>query len=102
MIPALTKTRPEQLADALFQVARVNHYMVGIIDPITPAELDQAEQILIDGQNACPKTNGARFRQYDLALDLVEHYRRQWRDPKNAERARAIIDPFTPEPDPRD
>ncbi len=70
------KERPEQLADAYFVIALVNHYMVGIVDStVTDDERDAAEQILISRQNALPQI-GDPNRQYSLALDLLENDRR--------------------------
>lgn len=58
------------LADAFEAVARVNHYMVGIIEDYLDDELDRAEQILINKQNAGPQ-KGARYAVFERALDLV-------------------------------
>lgn len=68
-------TRSEQLADAYEAVAKVDHYMVGIVESFTDAELDAAEQILITRQNA-GKQSGARYRRLDLALNLIESDRK--------------------------
>lgn len=63
--------RPEQIADAYEAVARVNHYMVGIVEIVTEDEVDAAEQILISRQNAGLQ-KGARYKRLGLALDLLE------------------------------
>lgn len=68
-------TRAEQLADAYEAVARTDHYMVGIVESVTDAERDTAEQILITRQNA-GKQSGAAYRRLDLALDLLQHDRK--------------------------
>jgi len=59
------------LADAFLAVARVNHYMVGIIESCSAEELEGAKQILIARQNAGPQS-GMVFREFDLALDLLD------------------------------
>lgn len=64
-------TRSEQLADAYEAVARVNHYMVGIVEVVTYDELSDAEQILITRQNDTA-TKSASFKRIDLALDLIQ------------------------------
>lgn len=69
-------TRSEQLANALYAVAKADHYMVGIVEPITKDELDAAEQILIAEQNL-QKPNNAAYRLYALALDMVAMERRR-------------------------
>lgn len=65
-------TRAQQLADAVLGVARVNHYMVGVIEHVTQAEVDEARQILIDRQNALRRQKGKAYTTLDLALDLLE------------------------------
>lgn len=65
--------RPFTLASAFEAVARVNHYMVGIVEKFTDEELDAAEQVLIDRQNVC--TAGKRHKTLGLALDLVGNAR---------------------------
>lgn len=67
--------RHEQLAEAYIAVARANHYMIGIIEQVTGAELDAAEQVLIAQQNAGPQY-GALYRRLGLALDFLEHDRK--------------------------
>jgi hypothetical protein len=75
-------TRAEQLAEAYLEIARVNHYMVGIVDgAVTDDELSAAEQILIAGQNALtdasmPRT-AARVLRYELALDVLQAEQRE-------------------------
>jgi hypothetical protein len=70
------KSRAEQLAEALYQVAAVNHYMVGLVEPHTREELEAAEQLLITAQNKWHPAN-VKYKRYDLALDLVEQHKRQ-------------------------
>lgn len=71
-------TRAEQLAEAYLEVARVNHYMVGIVEPVTDDELAAAEQLLIGGQNALDRTSEARrYLRHELALDLVQAEQRK-------------------------
>lgn len=66
------KSRAEQLAAAYLEVARANHYMVGIVDPaVTDDELSAARQLLIDGQNVLTE-HGSKWQRYDLALDMVD------------------------------
>ena len=67
--------RAQDLATAYKAVAEVNHYMVGITEPTTLDELLSAETILIDEQNACPLNK--QWEILELALDLIEHDRRQ-------------------------
>jgi hypothetical protein len=67
--------RYEQLADAYEAVARANHYMVGIVEPCTADERDEAEQVLITRQNALPQHRGRAHKRLDLALDLIAHDR---------------------------
>lgn len=62
------------LAEAFVQVARANHYMVGITHDFTPEERDQAEQRLIDRQNACD--DEGEHAVLDFALDLIEQARK--------------------------
>ena len=71
------KTRTEQLAEALLAIARVDHYTVGIVEPITNDELDGAEQLIISGQNALPMQSGTLYDICNLALDIIEHMRRR-------------------------
>lgn len=65
-------TRAQQLANAVHGVARVNHYMVGVTEHVTQAEVDEARQILINRQNALPRQKGRAYKTLDLALDLLE------------------------------
>lgn len=74
-----TQTRPEQLADAYLSIAQANHYMVGLVERVTVDERDEAEQILITWQNAGPQS-GAKYRQLNLALDVLDHDRKLARD----------------------
>lgn len=64
-------TRTEDLAEAMLAIARVNHYMVGLVEPVTYDELTGAQQVLIDQQNAQPEGSEV-WQQCDLALDLLE------------------------------
>lgn len=64
--------RPTQLAAAYLAVARVNHYMVGIVEPVTDDELDAAEQILITEENKPATARKASTYAIGLALDLVQ------------------------------
>lgn len=75
----MAQTRERQLADAFLSVARVNHYMVGIVEPFTADELDEAEQVLIGAQNAL-HPDEMEWQHHELALDLVEHARKRKRD----------------------
>lgn len=70
--------RPEQLANAYEALARANHYMLGIVEPVTDDERNAAEQILIARQNAGPQ-KGATYKRLDLALDCLEYDRRKTR-----------------------
>jgi hypothetical protein len=65
-------TRTEQLADAMLAIAKTNHYMVGLVESVTLAEKQGAEQLLITGQNR-HRTHTSTWRHYDLALDLLEN-----------------------------
>lgn len=73
------KSRPEQLADAYEAVAQVDHYMVGIVEPCTADERDEAEHILISRQNALPNNMPRHQNRLDIALDLLAHDRAQAR-----------------------
>lgn len=67
------KSRGEQLADAYEAVATADHYMVGIVETVSDAELDEAFGILVDRQNATdPEQYPEQFAVYDLALTLIE------------------------------
>ena len=66
--------RAQKLADAFHAVGKVNHYMVGVTFNFTPDDLDAAEQLLIDKQNAGPQ-KGASFQALERALDAIEHER---------------------------
>ena len=48
--------------------------MVGVTFSYSPDELDAAEQLLIDRQNAGPQ-KGAAFQALERALDQIEHER---------------------------
>lgn len=63
-------TQAQHLAHAYLDVARTNHYMVGVVFDHTDDLLDDAEQILIgmESLHADPP-------QLQLALDLIEHER---------------------------
>lgn len=58
------------LADAYFEVAKINHYMVGIVGTYTYDEYHDASQVLINRQND-PK-NSTKFNQLELALNVLE------------------------------
>jgi hypothetical protein len=66
--------RARKLADAFHAVGKVNHYMVGVTFNFTPDDLDAAEQLLIDRQNAGPQ-KGAAFQALERALDEIENER---------------------------
>lgn len=68
---AKPQTRTEQLAEAVYKVAKANHYMVGIVEPVTQDEIDGARELLIDKQNALHPAN-ARYAVCDLALDILD------------------------------
>jgi len=63
-----------QLADAFEAVARVDHYMVGIVYEYDSDQLDAAEQVLITRQNCCAPL-GERHAIFERALDLLESLR---------------------------
>ncbi|HEX3522845.1 MAG TPA: hypothetical protein VHT52_12245 [Stellaceae bacterium] len=69
------ESRAEQLADALHEIATVNHYMVGLVETVSDAELADAEQILIARQNATAE--GQRHTDLGLALDIAENMHRE-------------------------
>ena len=72
--------RVEQLAVAYEAIARVNHYMVGVVDKqVTVDELDAAEQLLISRQNALRPNQRAAYKRLDLALDLLAYWRERVR-----------------------
>jgi flavin-binding protein dodecin len=64
----------EALADAFAQVGKLNHYMVGVTFNFKREELEAAEQLLIDRQNAGPQ-KGKAFQALERALDEVENAR---------------------------
>jgi hypothetical protein len=64
----------QQLADAFAQVGKLNHYMVGVTFNFKREELEAAEQLLIDRQNAGPQ-KGKAFQALERALDEVENAR---------------------------
>lgn len=66
--------RANQLADAFHEVGKVNHYMVGVVGGFSDEELEAAEQILIDRQNAGPQ-KGKAFAALERALDEIESAR---------------------------
>lgn len=66
-------TRIEDVRDAYLAVARANHYMVAVSTrTITDDELDEAEQLLFDRDNAADP----EYAVVDLALTLIEHEKR--------------------------
>jgi hypothetical protein len=69
----MNMTRGEQLADAYVAVAKADHYMVGIVEPVTGEEQDEAEQILIRWENI-----GWRFAP--RALDVLANHRKMQRN----------------------
>lgn len=68
----------KHLVEAFEHVARVNHYMVGVVGTFTDQELDAAEQIMISKQNDC-KRQGQRYELLERALGLVDDTRFQRR-----------------------
>lgn len=66
--------RANQIADAFHEVGKANHYMVGVTIEFNREELEAAEQILIDRQNAGPQ-KGKSFQALEHALDAIEHER---------------------------
>ena len=81
-----TFTRERALADAFEHVAKVNHYMVGVIGDFTDDELDDAEQLLIARQNKLRVQKGSTFNRYERALDDIEHTRVRRRHAQNTSR----------------
>lgn len=69
--------RALHVAQAFEAVARANHYMVQVAPGYTSDELDAAEQILINRENALGARQGRAAVK--LALDLVEQRRRDMR-----------------------
>lgn len=82
--------RPEQLANAYEHVARVNHYMVGIVEPTTYDELCVAQQIMIERQNRL-SPNHAAHRDLELALDLIEQDIKHAANDEPSDRIAAIV-----------
>lgn len=64
----------QQLADAFHEVGKVNHYMVGVTFGFSDEELEAAEQVLIERQNAGPQ-KGKAFQALERALDEIESAR---------------------------
>lgn len=67
-----SQTRPEQLAYAMLAIAKVDHYMVGLVETVTWEEASAAEQILIEAQNTLLNVGGHEHKRYNLAIDLIE------------------------------
>jgi hypothetical protein len=70
----LSVVRVQQLADAFAEVGRINHYMVGVTYDFSPEELEAAEQVLIDRQNA-GQQKGKAFQALERALNEIENVR---------------------------
>jgi hypothetical protein len=68
-------TRAEQLAEAYILTSMVDHYMIGVVEPVTFDDLEAAKAILIDYDNAENNKNNI----INLALDLVEQQERKER-----------------------
>lgn len=68
----------QALAEAFHAVGKLNHYMVGVVFDFSDEELDAAEQILIDRQNAGPQ-KGKAFQALERALDEIEAEREKRR-----------------------
>ena len=78
LIVSRTQSRGQQLAEAFAAIAKTDHYMVGLTETITEAELEEAEQLLIQSQNSLePETT--QWLIYDLALDLIEYKHKELR-----------------------
>ena len=77
-MPSFATNRGQQLADAFTEIARTNHYMVGLVETVTDAELEEAEQLLITRQNNVEQ-NTTMWLIFDLALDLIEKQRQTLR-----------------------
>ena len=78
-MPSSAINRGQQLADAFTEIARTNHYMVGLTETITAAELEEAEQLLITRQNNV-RPSTTMWLIFDLALDLIERKRKDLQD----------------------
>lgn len=63
--------RFEQLARALVKVAKANHYMIGIVEPVTQDEIDGAQHWLVSLQNKKPQLSRG-YEILELALNLIE------------------------------
>lgn len=57
--------------EAFRHVARVNHYLVGVVGTITRDELDAARQIAIQKQNE--QKRGKVWNDLERTLDLMDH-----------------------------
>ena len=75
-MPSSTINRGQQLADAFTEIARTNHYMIGLTETITISELEEAEQLLITRQNNVGSST-TMWLIFDLALDLIERKRKE-------------------------
>lgn len=73
-LQAVSVIRANQLADAFHEVGKANHYMVEVTVEFNREELEAAEQLLIDRQNAGPQ-KGKAFQALERALDEIEHAR---------------------------
>ena len=74
----MTLVSAEHLADAYEAVAKVNHYLVGVVgrDALEWGDFEAAEQILIARENA--SVGGSRAeKRIGLALDILAYDRRR-------------------------
>jgi hypothetical protein len=62
------------LADAYEAVARLNHYMVGVVYFATADELNATRQVLIGRQNALRQQHGFVYEKFNRALDLIDEH----------------------------
>lgn len=65
-------TRAEQLANAIVEVTKIDHYMIGIVEKFTYDELHDATQMLIERQNYLVVENSPEWFELDRALDYAE------------------------------
>jgi hypothetical protein len=67
---------PLQIALAFEAIAKANHYMVGFIGKVSDHDLSAACGVLTMRQSLCTP-DSKRWRLLELALELIETYRRE-------------------------
>ena len=81
MKPHLDDIKAYQLAEALYKIADVNHYMIGLVEKVNHDIMDKAEQILIEKQNLLNDDkdkweNSKIYNTIELAFTYIDNWRR--------------------------